>query len=84
MQVAPLPPPRPHGPRRRRVANLAGMPELELLTVVGTRITDAGVENLCRLKRLFTLYVSDTAFTPAALERLPALLTARIELESPR
>ena len=49
------------------------MTELDELDLRGSKITDAGLERIARLKGLKSLDLSDTAITDAGLARLKSL-----------
>ena len=60
--------------RMQEPSHLAGSPQLQILDLDGTRVTDAGLEDLTGLTQLATLDLSDTRVTDAAVAKLQQAL----------
>jgi serine/threonine protein kinase len=55
------------------VKHLAGLADLRILSLYGTRVTDDGMADVGRLPKLFLLHLENTAITDAGLEKLTGL-----------
>jgi hypothetical protein len=55
---------------------LAKLTKLESVNLYGTKVTDAGVKKLIALPNLKSLYLWQTAVTPAAIEEIKKALPA--------